>query len=169
MNPIKSVRPRSEWRNGPRIGVLALLCIAIPLAGCAKKGFPDKFKADRDAFDQSIEAFWQAGDMFKRHSGQPIVMRTPDQEAKYFSLIDKGITLGDRISDEFLDYAHPELRQMYRDVLIPGKRLYADGARNDNRVMQTDGAKKVLEWDEYWEAHQKEIADRIYPGTGPPH
>ena len=142
---------------------LATFIVLIVLIGCSNKQFPDKFKGDREAFDQSLLAFWEAGNMFKRRTDQPMVMRTPQQEEQYFTLLENGVRLGNNVGEEFLDYLHPELKDMFRKNLIPGKRLYAEGAKTGNRIMQSDGSKKVLRWEEFWEAHKSEIVATAFP------
>ena len=142
---------------------LATVTVLTILIGCSNKQFPDKFKDDREAFDQSLLAFWEAGNMFKRRTDQPMVMRTPQQEDQYFKLLENGVLLGKEVGDEFLAYLHPELTEMFHEFLIPGKRLYAEGAKTGNRIMQSDGSKKVLRWEEFWEAHKSEIVAKAFP------
>jgi hypothetical protein len=150
-------------KSWPYWTALAVLCLVIGGGACAKKSLPDKFKEDLERFDQSILAFWEAGNMFKRGSGESRVIGTAQREAAYFALLEKGVALGDQVSDEFLDYLHPDLKRMYRDILLPGKRLYAEGARSGNRVIQTEGGRRVLEWEAFWEANKSVIAAKAYP------
>ena len=139
------------------------LSLLLMVPGCIPEKFPDEFIDDREAFDQSILAFWEANNMFKRQPGQSIVLRTPNQEKKYFEQISNGINISQNISDEFLDYLHPDLKKMYRESLIPGKRDYLEGALSGNRFKQGQGSRKVIVWEDFWEANKAEIVAKTYP------
>ena len=130
---------------------------------CSGKKFPEKFTADREAFDQSIQAFSQAADMFTTPEGRPIIQRTIAQEQQYLELLNQGLQSSKKVGDGFLDYVHPDLKQMYRNNLIAGKTLYFEGAVKGDRFTQVEGSAKVMRWVEFWDSHRAEIVAKTYP------
>ncbi len=152
-------------------GLLCLLVFVsffgITAGGCSKEKFPEKFTADRDAFDQSLLAFWQAKEMFRKKQGQSMVFRTADKEKVYFETMIKGVVLSEKISDEFLDFLHPQLKEMYRGYLINGKRNYVLGSVKGDRFSQTQGSQLVLKWEEFWGKNQEGILAKLYPNGKP--
>jgi hypothetical protein len=153
----------STFSKPTRASAVALLLVGFLVLGCNRGGFPEKLAPAREAFDQSVLAFWQADNMFNPKPGESMVFRSPSQEKVMFQKIQKGIELSDKVTDDFLDYAHPELKEMYRNKLIPGKQMYLEGALRGDRIRQLQGSKLVVQWGDFWKDHQKEITDRIHP------
>ncbi len=155
---------RKQFPISLRYTVAGMLLITVSgITGCSKNKFPDKFKEDRQAFNQSLLSFSEATQMFQQKSGQPSMMRSREQEKRYFELLAKGIKSSGNVTDEFLDFLHPKLKKPYRDSLIQGKLLYYEGSLNGNRIRQLEGSDRQLEWEMFWDAHKTEIAAKLYP------
>jgi hypothetical protein len=103
-------------------------------------GVPLQYVQQRDNFDYALKAFALANKMEEdarpaRESGQI----DAELERRLVEVIEAGVTRGRTVTDEFLLYLHPELPGPYRMQLVHGYEMLAQGRRNGNLPMQTEG------------------------------
>ena len=141
-----------------------VILVIILSTGChSQSRFPEKYTADREAFTESIKVLRQASDLSQPKKGKDSFEMSKKQEAEYFDLIEKGIELSKKVSDESLNYLHPELKVLYREYLIRGTELYYQGVKSGDIKKQMEGDEKMVKWIRYWESNNKEIAEKAYP------
>ena len=102
--------------------LLLTFFIVIIFISCTDKGNRNAFKEDQKSFKASLASFEKANERGYKiqeslKSGQPF-----DAE-QMFSEIKTGIAESEKVSDNYLDYIHPNLKSMYRNNLIGGYRL----------------------------------------------
>jgi len=86
-----------------------------------------------------------------------------EKEKEMYALMNQGINLSDKISDEFLEWAHPGLRAAYRENLIGGVKLIRDGYLTSDVQKQLEGIEKQLKWIEYFETNKDVIGEKLFP------
>ncbi len=129
----------------------------------ARSDIPAKYHKDREAFARSVEALKDASALSEPPTDQTSLRMEPEQERKLFSLVEEGLRLSQRVSNEFLDYLHPQLRSEYRDHLVRSTQLWYEGVKGRDTLKQVLGSQLQLQWIKFWEANNKMIADRAYP------
>jgi hypothetical protein len=134
--------------------------------------FPERFIADRANFTQSITALGEASDLTQppsNNSGEAFTIPKATEERIYYK-IKEGTALNEKIGDAFLDYLHPDLKYYYRDKLIAGNKIYYEGIKaNQNGDVslgvqkQIQGVELIDEWNNWWQSHNKDLADKAFP------
>jgi hypothetical protein len=134
--------------------------------------FPEQFIADRTNFTQSITAIGEASDLSQppsNNSGESFKIPIAT-ERQIYSKKQEGIALSKKVSDAFLDYIHPDLKNYYRNKLIAGAELWYEGiTANQNGDIslgvqkQIEGVKLQIEWNNWWKSHNEELADKAFP------
>ncbi|MGW8302710.1 MAG: hypothetical protein ACWGNO_11605, partial [Desulfobacterales bacterium] len=83
---------------------------------------------------------------------------------KIEALLAKGLKEGDSISDEFLDWLHPEMRMFFRGKYMQGHRLVFEGRKEGSVNKQITGIELIEEWYHYfWEKNVDSIYKKVYP------
>lgn len=129
---------------------------------------PPQFEDDRSAFVDSVIALNKARDLSQPPADFKGVTfdLSEDVESEMFSLTEKGINLGRKVSDDFLDYLHPELRVMYRQKLIKGAEMWLEGTKSSEQLSgvgkQISGSKLGKEWIDWFEVHGRSFEDKIF-------
>lgn len=140
----------------------------IRFANTDKTKMPPKFKNDRSAFVDSVIALNKARDLTQppEDSKNGMFKLSEDVELEAFSLAEKGINLSKDVSDDFLDYLHPELSVIYHQKLIRGAELWLEGVRMNNLTSgvekQIKGSALTEEWINWFEAHGRSFEDKIF-------
>lgn len=133
--------------------------------------FPEQFVDDRTNFVQSITVLRESSDLTQpsNNSGEAFTI-SKATEQQIYSKIEEGIALSKKVDDAFLDYIHPDLKNYYRNKLIVGNEIYYEGikANNSGNVSlgvqkQMEGNNLMIEWINWWESHNKDLADKAYP------
>lgn len=134
--------------------------------------FPEQFIADRANFTQSITALGEASDLTQppsNNSGEAFTIPKA-REQRIYSKIEEGLALSKKISDAFLNYIHPDLKYYYRNKLIAGNEIYYERikANKSGDVLlgaqkQVEGVKLMIEWNNWWRSHNKDLADKAFP------
>jgi len=142
------------------------------LFGCAVKfTLPVQYTNDNQCFKQAITLLNEARDLSNPPgSEQQSSFKLPQEtEDKMFANIDEALRLSDRISDKYLDYLHPQLRDMFRNKLIKGTEIWYEGIKDNNSgkvaegfQKQIEGDKLVTEWLEWWNRNGQGIADKVF-------
>ena len=140
------------------------LIIAAIIAGCSSGDMPPEFSDDRRHFLNALYAFDEANEMSLLPEGMTRYKPPPGADEKIEALLAKGLKEGERISDEFLDWLHPDMRIFFRDKYMHGHRLVLEGRKEDSAVKQTAGNKLIREWYHYfWEKNVGVIYRKVYP------
>jgi hypothetical protein len=145
-----------------------LLIIAAILVGCSSDDIPSKFLEDRHHLVQAFSAFDEANEISQVPEGMTSYKPPPGAEEKVQELIRKGLKEGNSISDEFLDWLHPEMKMNFRDKLILGHKLILEGRKaedeKDSVVKQVTGNRLIQEWYyQFWEKNVDAIYKKTYP------
>jgi len=133
--------------------------------------FSKQFTDDRANFVQSITVLRESSDLTQPSNNSGEAFTIPKAtEQQIYSKIEEGIALSKKVDDAFLDYIHPDLKNYYRNKLIAGNEIYYEGikANNSGNVSvgvqkQMEGNNLMIEWINWWESHNKDLADKAYP------
>ena len=133
--------------------------------------FPEQFTDDRANFVQSITVLRESSDLTQPSNNSGEAFTIPKAtEQQIYSKIEEGIALSKKVDDAFLDYIHPDLKNYYRNKLIVGNEIYYEGIKANNSgdiplgvQKQMEGNNLMIEWINWWESHNKDLADKAYP------
>ena len=103
--------------------------LILVLSSCSDKKpeqLPDNFKENRDKFISAIETF-QESNKISSELPNYTADEQSSQEQKMKTLVHKGIETSNEISDDFLNYLHPDLSDNFRNKLVKSNELYLDG------------------------------------------
>lgn len=132
---------------------------------------PEQYKTDNENFKQSVMLLNEARDLSNSpgSENQSSFELSKEVEEKIFSNNKEGIRLGKLVSDEYLDYIHPELKDMFKNKLIKGTEIYYDGLMMNNSGNITEGAQKqiqgnqlIIGWINWFDKNGKEITDKVF-------
>ncbi|NCU41904.1 MAG: hypothetical protein EOM19_04255 [Candidatus Moranbacteria bacterium] len=128
---------------------------------------PEKFSDDEKMFKESLTKFGEASDM----TNSPERNATDEQTAKVLSLTLESVEDSKKVSDEFLDYLHKDLKYNYREKFSKSQQLYYEGLSQskDTDTIESESVKKQIEagklmneWLNWWKSNDKEIIDKIF-------
>ena len=143
---------------------LTLLIFSALTAGCSSDDVPSKFLEDRQHLFQAFFAFNEANKISHVPEGIASYNPSPGIEEKAQAFIEKGLKEGEAISDEFLDWLHPDMRMFFRGKYMLGHRLIFEGRKEDNVIKQVTGMQLVEEWYHYfWDKNVDAIYRKAYP------
>ena len=150
---------------------MSILFIIISLRCSKKSKIPSQYEKDNTNFKKSIILLNEARDLSNppESQRQPSFTLPKDIEAKIILKTEKGIKLGKEINDAYLDFLHPELKIMFKHMLLKGTDFYYDGLKDNNSgktavdlKKQIQGNELVIEWIRWWDKNGKSIADKLY-------
>jgi hypothetical protein len=134
--------------------------------------FPAEFMDDRANFVQSITVLGESSDLINKpsnNSGEAYTIRKATEQQVY-SKIEEGLALSKIVDNAFLDYIHPDLKNYYRNKLIAGTEIYYEGIKSNNSgnislgvQRQIEGNNLMTEWVNWWNSHNKDLANKAYP------
>ena len=91
-------------------------------------------------------------------------------EQQIYSKIEEGLALSKKIDNAFLDYIHADLKNYFRNKLIAGTEIYFEGIKSNNSgnislgiQRQIEGINLMTEWVNWWNSHNKDLANKAYP------
>jgi len=132
---------------------------------------PEQFVDDRATFAQVKQLFNDAMDltMPPNNSGKPFDM-PKEQENQIHAKLSEGISLSQKIDDNFLDYLHPDLKNNFRNKYVRGYELILEGLNSDTSDVNSIGVKKQIEgsnligeFNSWWDSNKDEIINKAYP------
>lgn len=136
---------------------------------------PAQYKADNENFKQSVILLNKSRDLSNPpgSENQSSFELSKETEEKIISYIEEGIRLGKLVSDEYLDYIYPELKDMFRNKLIKGTEIYYDGLmislKNRNADILSKGAQKQIqgvqlqiEWINWFKKNARSFENKIF-------
>ncbi len=142
---------------------ISLLALPVSLMGCGSDTMPASRLQDRQRLSHALEAFNRANELTQPPPGQRSFEGTPEHDQQVLAALREGVAAADSVSDEFLDWLHPQMRSFFRDKYVAGQRLYLDGLLHQDAVEQTRGNELIQVWyTEFWEANNDAIADRAF-------
>jgi len=92
---------------------------------------------------------------------EPNSEKAKNEEKKMITLTQQCKELSDEIDDQFLHYLHADLTNAFKNKLIVGQQLYADGFSEGNPSKQISAIKLLVEWEDYWEENGKTIIKKL--------
>lgn len=148
------------------IGIL-LICGVVAMVTNTKNELPDKFVADKEFFGDSLKKFSEANDITNRQDENA----SQEEVKKVVSLTLDGIESSKKVSDEFLEYLHPDLKNNYREKFEKSQQLYYEGLSqakdgdnmdSENIKKQIEAGKLMNEWLVWWRANNKVIISKAF-------
>ena len=148
------------------IGIL-LICGVVAMVTNTKNELPDKFVADKEFFGDSLKKFSEVNDITNRQDENA----SQEEIKKVVSLTLDSIESSKKVSDEFLEYLHPDLKNNYREKFEKSQQLYYEGLSqaNDGDNMDSENIKKQIEagklmneWLVWWRANNKVIISKAF-------
>jgi len=133
--------------------------------------FPQEFLDDRTNFGKVNQLFGEAMDLTKPpdDSGEPFT-RPKDQENLFFSKLEEGIYLSNKIDNKFLDFIDPNLNDHFRNEYVRGNQLILEGSKSNSSTYDMGGVKKQFEgnqlietWNVWWIANRDRLTEKAYP------
>jgi hypothetical protein len=106
---------------------------------------------------ESVNRLREAADLGSPDSG----IITREKHQKVIKLLNEGITLSHSVSDEFLDWLCPSLKQAYREHCIKGSMTYLEGLKSQDIAKQYAGIKQTNLWINFYENYGPTIGDRL--------
>ena len=148
---ITNIRPaliKASWL------ILCFICI------CDFKAFALKAEDRRSmgmTLTESVNRLREAADLGSPDSG--IITREKHQNV--VKLLKEGITLSHSVSDEFLDWLCPGLKQAYREHCIKGSIIYLEGLKSQDIAKQYAGIRQTNLWINFYDNYGPTIGDRL--------
>ncbi|MFH0854146.1 MAG: hypothetical protein V1891_01505 [bacterium] len=128
---------------------------------------PNKFASDAALFKESLTKFGEASDMTNSSDRNA----SDEQTAKVLALTLTSAEDSKKVSDEFLDYLHKDLKSNYREKFSKSQQLYYEGlsqSKNNDTIesesvkKQIEAGKLMSEWLNWWKSNDKKIIDKIF-------
>jgi hypothetical protein len=85
----------------------------------------------------------------------------PSTEQIIDKSLEKCLLAAKKVSDEFLDWAHPELKFHYKNYFIGGLELILEGRRKDDISMQVMGNIRRNKWIVFQNAHGSYLGSKL--------
>lgn len=128
-----------------------------------------QYKTDNENFYRSITLLYKAMELNDYEQLEPELTKEKNEE--FFASSAEGIALGKLVSDEYLDYMHPEMQNIFKNKLIKGSEIYASGremieiGNADNNTgyivggtqKQIDGQQLITQWLMWFDENSTEI------------
>lgn len=148
-----------------------LVTALLILSGCSQSPsqlFPEKFLIDRDLFKNSIQKFDQSSKI-----SNSVEQDGLSKAEQVISLTEESIESAKKVSDDFLEYLHPELKENYKEKFIKGNELYYeglklsrpdDGIESESVKKQVEGNNLIQAWIDWWsnDANAQPIVDKLF-------
>ena len=119
-----------------------------------------RYALDRDRMTRAFVAFDSVSKLVAVPEGQSTRASSPHDDSLVFEELRSGLTAGDSISDAYLDWLHPEMREQFRHRDLDGNRLYLEGLLRQDVSKQVAGIQTIQRWGVFWRDHSEEITDR---------
>ncbi len=130
---------------------------------------PAQYKTDNENLNRSILLLYKAMELTDYEDLEPELKKEINEE--FFASSEEGVALGKRVSDEYLNYIHPEIQNMFKNKLVKGFEIYASGREMieigdaDNSTgyivggtqKQIDGQQLIAEWSLWFNENSAEI------------
>ena len=150
---------------------LLIIGIIIIVRYANKTAIPYRYKTDNENFKQSVILLNKSRSLANtpESENQPNFELSKETEEKILLNIEEGIRLGKLIDDDYLDYLHPKLKDMFKNKLLRGTEVYYDGLMENNindtvksTQKQTRGNQLVIEWINWFDKNGEIITDKVF-------
>ncbi|MFH1328128.1 MAG: hypothetical protein ABIH76_04710, partial [Candidatus Bathyarchaeota archaeon] len=137
----------------------------------AKTALPPQYANDNENFKWSVILLNEARDMSNPPGAekQSSFSLSKEIEEKIYTNTEEGIRLGKLVSDEYLDFLHPELRYMFKQKLIKGAEIWYEGIQDNNSgnvisgvQKQVEGNELIMEWIGWFDKNAKSFDDKVF-------
>jgi len=134
--------------------------LSSPLHFHSRK-LPSNYADNRSSFTASIKDYSDASGIVNSHGDVNQVA----------NLISSSIASSTKVSDDFLDYLDPQLKDEFRNNLIKGEQLYLQGlnantpndtADSPSVKFQTQGIQLEKEWTNWWNSHHTALSKKAF-------
>jgi len=144
--------------------ILSAVAIGMSWTNTKEQGFPSEFVDDRANFEQVKILFYEANELTRLPEGVTIAPSSPEVDEKIHSLKKRGIALSEEVDDAFLDYLHPDLKNLYRNKKIRGEELWLEGfLESTSWAKQIEGIRLTKEYSDWWNSHNESIIAKAFP------
>ena len=138
--------------------------VMLTVIGCSSSDVPSQFKDDRQHLNEAFAAFYEASELSQVPKGMSGYTPPPGVDEKIDNLLEKGLREGDSVSDDFLNWLDPEMKRHFREELMKGERLYAEGRKESNVQKQSLGSELIGRWyGDFWKEHSEMIFYKAFP------
>ncbi len=138
--------------------------VILTVIGGSSSDVPSQFKEDRQHLTEAFAAFYEASELSQVPKGMSGYTPPPGVDEKIDNLLEKGLREGDSVSDDFLNWLHPEMKRHFREELMKGERLYAEGRKESNVQKQSLGSELIGRWyGDFWKEHSEMIFYKAFP------
>jgi hypothetical protein len=128
---------------------------------------PNKFANDATMLKESLTKFGEASDITNSSDRNA----SDEQTTTVLSLTLASVEDSKKVSDEFLDYLHKDLKSNYREKFSKSQQIYYDGlsqsrsmdtVESESVKKQIEAGKLMSEWLDWWKSNDKEIIGKIF-------
>ena len=138
--------------------------VILTVIECSSSDVPSQFKEDRQHLTEAFAAFYEASELSQVPKGMSGYTPPPGVDEKIDNLLEKGLREGDSVSDDFLNWLHPEMKRHFREELMKGERLNAEGRKESNVQKQSLGSELIGRWyGDFWKEHSEMIFYKAFP------
>ena len=116
----------------------------------------------REALKKSILAIYESRDISNELVGVTGKQERLSLEASLHQKIEEGLSESEKVSDEYLDKIHPELREAYREGLIAGAREYLEGLKAESPSAQIYGVSQEKKWDDFRSKYEDALGGELF-------
>jgi CheY-like chemotaxis protein len=122
---------------------------------------PSNYADNRTDFTDSIKSYSDATDVINVHGDANQVS----------TALSASIASSNKVSDDFLNYLDPQLKDEYRNNLIMGEQEYLQGfnessstdtADSPSTKLQTDGIQLEQNWNNWWNSHNTALSNKAF-------
>lgn len=151
---------------------LILIAASLIFSGCGKKTLmPSHYKVDNENFKQSVILLNKARDLSNPPESEKQSSFTLSKEVEeQIALNNKeGLKLGKLVSDDYLDFLSPEIKDMFKNKLIKGTEIYFEGLMEGKSNINSEGVKKqfegnqlIMEWINWWSKNGESVSGKVF-------
>ena len=84
---------------------------------------PSQYVGDRNHLSEAFRAFNEANELSQVPEGLSSYTPPPGVNEKIDNLLQKGLKEGESVSDDFLNWLHPEMKKHFREQFMKGQQL----------------------------------------------
>lgn len=155
------------------IATTAITVVYILLAIFLVKTEIPKYSMDvsnRSYFSNSLETWGESSDITNNAEKNSVPVSN-EQTNKVISLISSSVENGSKVSDSYLDYLDPSLKDNYRNKFIAGEQIYAEGLKESTNndtlespsvQKQVQGNQLIKDWLDWWYKNNDRITNKAF-------
>lgn len=154
-----------------KISLAVLVLIGLTSFSCTSEvseELPDNFKKQRELFFSSLDLFAESVSLSVEMPNYPIKDQDSVEQRMYMN-IEQAVNKSHEVSDNFLEYLHPNLPYYYREKLVKGSVLFKDGysGLSENNsisiLKQIQSVQLISDWHTFLGKNGEDIDSKLYP------